>query len=71
MFKQYVKNKKFYNVHLQQNLFGGTSVICSWGSFENNLGGHRTIFCQKQEQIDATIDEIAKRRKYRGYTLNE
>ena len=67
MFIQYVKSRKFYNVHLQQNLFGGTSVICSWGSFENNLGGSKTIFCEGQEQIDIVINKIAKRRKYRGY----
>ena len=71
MFKQWVKNKKFYNVHLQRNLFGGTSVICSWGSFSNNLGGHKIIFCQKEEQIVAIIKKIGKRRKYRGYKLNE
>lgn len=62
------KDKRFYHVYLQNNLFGGTTVICLWGVFDNNRGGHKYIFCDNQKQVTGALQNITKTRIARGYT---
>ena len=64
---RWLKENKYYNVHLQLNLFGGTSVICSWGSINSKQGGYKITFCNNQLEVEATLNAIIKRRKARGY----
>ncbi len=61
------KKDRYYNVQLQHNFFGGTSVICSWGSLYSNLGNYKIIPCQDDKQTTNTMEIIKKRRKARGY----
>lgn len=61
------KNERFYHVHLQNNFFGGTTVICSWGVFDGNRGGFKYIFCDNQRQVDDELKRITKLRISRGY----
>lgn len=62
------KDHKYYKVDLQPNLFGSTSIICSWGSISNNLGNCKTIICDNQQELDTTLKRIFKNRKARGYS---
>jgi hypothetical protein len=45
MLQTWLKEDRFYNVQLQTNLFGGTSVVCSWGSRYGKRWGYKIIFC--------------------------
>ena len=48
MLQTWLKEDRFYNVQLQTNLFGGTSVFCSWGSRYGKRGGYKIIFCDSE-----------------------
>ncbi|MCC8417246.1 MAG: WGR domain-containing protein [Rickettsia endosymbiont of Bryobia graminum] len=65
----WIKDYKYYRLSLQNNLFGTTDVICSWGSIISNQNGFKVISCQTQEDIETAVQYIIKRRKARGYTL--
>lgn len=62
------KNHKYYKVYLQPNLFGTFSIVCVWGSINNNLGNCRTIICDTKKELELTLKNIFKTRKYRGYS---
>ena len=62
------KNERFYHLREQMNLFDGTSLVCSWGTFAGKLGGYKIISCKDNVDLEAQIQDIRKRRKYRGYT---
>ncbi|WPY01783.1 WGR domain-containing protein (plasmid) [Candidatus Trichorickettsia mobilis] len=64
---RWLKNNKYYHIHLQLNLFGGTSVVCSWGSVNSKQGGYKIFFCSTQDEIDQILSYVTKRRKSRGY----
>jgi len=61
------KNERFYHLHEQMNLFGGISLICSWGSFDSHRGGHKIFIYDDADKLKEKINEIRKIRKYRGY----
>lgn len=63
----WVKETKYYNAYIQQNLFGGSSVICSWGSLKNKIGRFKITPCDHDIQLNTMLANIKKRRKYRGY----
>lgn len=65
------KNTKYYKLLFQPNLFGTTDVVCMWGRIGSKLGGYKIVSCEGKEDMSFIIDSIKKRRKYRGYTLNE
>jgi DNA polymerase III subunit epsilon len=66
----YWKNgTKYYKVQFQQNLFGATDVVCSWGKSGTNNGGYKIISCNNNHDIELAINRIKKRRKYRGYII--
>lgn len=67
MLLSWLKDTRFYNVQLQTNLFGGISVVCSWGSTISKRGGHKIIICDNNLDIESTLLIIKKRRKARGY----
>ena len=54
---------------LQCTLFGEISVVCCWGVVGGGRGGQKIITCATVEAVEATINNIIKRRKYRGYQL--
>ena len=43
MLLSWSKERRFYNVQLQANLFGGISVFCSWGSIDSKQGSCKII----------------------------
>ena len=67
MLLRFAKNERFYHIYLQPNLFGGTTVISSWGTFDSNRGGHKYIFCDNGKEVDSALEEIKKTRLKRGY----
>ena len=67
MLLRFAKNERFYHIHLQPNLFGGTTVISSWGTFDSNRGGHKYTFCDNGKEVDSALEEIKKTRLKRGY----
>ena len=71
MLQTWLKEDRFYNVQLQANLFGGTSVVCSWGSRYGKLGGYKIIFCDNELEVSSALQVIEKRRRARGYKLTE
>ena len=52
MLLRFAKNERFYHIHLQSNLFGGTTLISSWGAFDSNRGGHKYTFCDNREEVE-------------------
>ena len=61
------KSPKYYHIHLQPNLFGGVSVIKSWGTFNSKRSGHKIIMCDSEEEADNVVIATIKRRKARDY----
>lgn len=60
------KEHKFYKIILQYTLFGEISVVCCWGRTGGGVGGQKIITCATVEVLENTINNIIKRRKYRG-----
>ncbi len=58
---------KYYHIHLQPNLFGGISVIKSWGGVNSKKSGHKITMCDSEEQVGEVVLATIKKRKARGY----
>lgn len=71
MLQSWLKDDRFYNVQLQANLFGGTSVFCSWGSTYGKRGGCKIVLCDNELDVENTLQIIKKRRHARGYKLTD
>lgn len=67
MLLRFKKGKRFYHLYQQDNLFGEISLICSWGSFNSNLGGHKIILCKDKAKLDDHVQNIRKIRIRRNY----
>lgn len=63
------KGTKYYKLFLQQNLFGGSDVICCWGRVGTKLGGYKIIPNNTKKELEDTVATISKRRKYREYDI--
>jgi predicted DNA-binding WGR domain protein len=61
------KGSKYYNLHIQPNLFGGASLIKTWGAKGSKRGGHQIVYCDSEEEARLAIATAVKRRKLRGY----
>lgn len=53
---KFKKDDRFYHIHEQHNLFGGITVVSSWGTFDSKRGGHKKIFCDTQIEVNKTIE---------------
>ena len=62
------KEKRYYKLLFQSTLFGTMDVICVWGSIGGNLGGYKIISCDTEKDVELSVNNIKKRRKYRSYT---
>ena len=67
LYYNWCKELKYYNIHVQSNLFGETSVIKSWGSLNSRRAGYKITFCNSETEVDKIVTEIIKKRRARGY----
>ena len=61
------KAERYYHVYIQQNFFGGVTVICRWGTFDSNRGGYKYHYCKNMLEANQELEIIKKTRKIRGY----
>ena len=74
MFLYWTKENKYYKLFGQNTLFGTIDVICVWGRVGGSLGGYKTILCNTEYEVQKVVEQVKKRRLYRGYiisTLND
>jgi len=69
VFLQFKKLNRYYHLYKQDDLFGGITLICSWGTFDSKRGGHKFIFCKNQLELYAQLSKISKVRLMRNYRL--
>ncbi len=58
---------RYYRVVLEQDLFGDWSLIACWGALHSRRGGIRVTALASLDAGVEALDEIAKRRRQRGY----
>ena len=66
---EHAGNHRYYDVLLQQDLFGDWSVMRVYGGKHNNRGGYKIESFDKLSEAEEKVAEIAKRRHKRGYEL--
>lgn len=67
MLIRFIRFDKYYNLRICKNLFGNTSIVCSYGSNFSGLGNIKIIECKTQEEIEKKIRKITKKRLRHGY----
>lgn len=60
-------DRRFYVAEVRQDLFGNWILIRSWGSLRTQRGNSMTVMAQDYCQARQLLEEVAKRRKARGY----
>jgi len=61
------EKRRYYQVHLVEDMFGDWSLIACWGGLDSRRGGMRSTVVASHEAGFERIREIGKRRKQRGY----
>ncbi|MGB5733817.1 MAG: WGR domain-containing protein [Thiohalocapsa sp.] len=59
---------RYYQVFLDQDLFGDWTLIKVWGGIGSNRGRMHSTGVTSYEAGIELVDEIARRRSQRGYT---
>lgn len=59
---------RYYQVFLDQDLFGDWTLIKVWGGIGSNRGRIHSTGVASYEAGVELVDEIARRRSQRGYT---
>ena len=69
MLRQWLNPAKarYYSVSLQQDLLGDWILDATWGSTLTQRGGMRRTLLEDRAQGLAKVEDIAKRRRWRGY----
>jgi hypothetical protein len=60
--------RRYYRVILQNDLLGDLVIIRSWGSLDSDRGQVRKEIVDSESDGIMKVQEIEKRRLYRGYT---
>lgn len=63
------KAERNYQATLQQNLFGDWILIRRWGVSDSRRGGAMESVLKSYDEGLQQLEQIAKRRKFRGYKL--
>ena len=64
------RGDRFYWCALRQNLFGEWVLLRKWGGRRTGKGGQCEILCADLEEGHRLIQDVLKRRRYRGYVLD-
>ncbi|WP_295542114.1 WGR domain-containing protein [uncultured Thiohalocapsa sp.] len=59
---------RYYQVFLDQDLFGDWTLVKIWGGIGSNRGRMHSTGVESYEAGIELVDEIARRRSQRGYT---
>jgi hypothetical protein len=63
-----LEKARYYQVFLDQDLFGDWTLITAWGGIGSNRGRMHSTGVASYEAGIEQVDEIARRRARRGYT---
>ena len=63
------KGIRFYEVHLQQDLWDGWVLTRVWGRRGSELGRVLDQHCESYKDGIEKLDNVSKRREQRGYVL--
>ena len=66
---KFKKLKRYYHLYQQNDLFGGITLICVWGTFDSKRGGYKFIACKIQLKLYSWLGKITKIRLSRKYCL--
>lgn len=66
--KRWETDCRYYVAELEQDFFGELQVKRSWGGRHSRRGNSMTIHADNYTHALHLLDEVAKRRKSRGYT---
>jgi len=58
---------RYYEARCLQNLFGGWTVLCTWGAIGSARGGDQSLTHADLVACHQAIGLIDKRRRQRGY----
>lgn len=60
-------DRRFYVAEVRQDLFGNWIVMRRWGSLRTQRGNSMTVTAQDYGQARLLLEDVARRRKARGY----
>jgi predicted DNA-binding WGR domain protein len=60
---------RWYAIHLQQELWGGVSLVCQWGRLGQAGGARRVFIFDSMATAQAAAERLLRRRLRRGYIL--
>ncbi len=60
---------RFYKITIEKDIASNIVLNHIWGGCNSNRGGKKNILVQNQEEAQAFISKMIKRRKSRGYEL--
>lgn len=67
MLWHHLEKRRYYRVYVQQDLWGNTCMIRSWGSLDTAAGNYRIDPLASNQVVSDALNEIGKRRRQRNY----
>jgi hypothetical protein len=62
-----LEKRRYYRVIIQRDLLSDWTITRSWGSLDNKRGQLRSELINSDQNNMKLIEQIDKRREYRGY----
>lgn len=63
------EKSRFYRITVKKDGTNNVVLHYHWGGCYSNRGGKKNISVQNEEEVQACIKQMMKRRKSRGYEL--
>jgi hypothetical protein len=63
------EKSRFYTIVVKKDVTNDIILSHTWGGCHSNRGGKKNLLVQTDDEVQAIIDKMMKRRKYRGYDL--
>jgi predicted DNA-binding WGR domain protein len=61
------KGTRYYEAHLEQDLWGGWMLTRVWGRRNSPMGRINPVSCQSHEEALRKLARVMKQREQRGY----